>query len=49
MELNFKTVAFLMLLLGGGYAWYAGLLDGFFSGFSNNLGPNKQAADQIDD
>ncbi len=48
MEINFKTLAFAMLLLGGGYAWYTGLLDGFFSDFGGQLSTGGSAARQVE-
>ena len=48
MELNFKNIALLMVIAGGIYAWYSGLLDGFLGAFGGALGKGGTDARQVE-
>lgn len=48
VELNFKNIALLMVIAGGIYAWYSGLLDGFLGDFGGALGKGGTEARQVE-
>ena len=49
MNLDFKKVAAVVFLLGIGYAWYSGMLDGFLDGFGGQLGQGGKAAMEVEE